>query len=93
MNPYKYKKPWIICPLQQFPFITFGQPGFVIAYGPQPLVVHPSVAAPTAHAFEPSMFEQFQGTAVESLLCRNRRLFHQPYSTGDQFYGHYRIEV
>uniref|UniRef100_A0A0R3S489 LsmAD domain-containing protein n=1 Tax=Elaeophora elaphi TaxID=1147741 RepID=A0A0R3S489_9BILA len=78
---------------QQFPFITSGQPGFVMAYGPQPLVVHPSVAAPTAHAFEPSMFEQFQGTAVESAALQQSQisstLSHQPYGTGDQFYGHY----
>lgn len=35
--------------LQQFPFIASGQPGFVMAYGPQPVVVHPSVAVSAAH--------------------------------------------
>ncbi|KAK6102421.1 Ataxin 2 SM domain family protein [Brugia pahangi] len=88
----------------QFPFITAGQPGFVMAYGPQPVVVHPSVAAPAAtthvpfsqahqvHA-QPSMFEQFQGAAVEAAALQQPQipstLPHQPFVAGDHFYSHY----
>nr|CDQ04299.1 BMA-ATX-2, isoform n [Brugia malayi] len=43
----------VVSPPQQFPFITAGQPGFVMAYGPQPVVVHPSVAAPAATTHVP----------------------------------------
>ncbi|VDM09650.1 unnamed protein product [Wuchereria bancrofti] len=100
---YKCGKPSMISSLQQFPFITAGQPGFVMAYGPQPVVVHPSVAAPAAthvpfsqahqvHA-QPSMFEQFQGAAVEAATLQQPQipstLPHQPFVAGDHFYSHY----
>ncbi|VDK70028.1 unnamed protein product [Litomosoides sigmodontis] len=87
---------------QQLPFITSGQAGFVMAYGPQPIVVHPSIAAPAAHVpfsqahqmhAQPNMFEQFQGATVETAALQQSQipstLPHQPYVAGDQFYGHY----
>ncbi|VDN07461.1 unnamed protein product [Thelazia callipaeda] len=42
-------QPHLYVQAPQFPFLAAGQPGFVMAYGPQPVVVHPPVAAPTAH--------------------------------------------
>ncbi|VDN30752.1 unnamed protein product [Gongylonema pulchrum] len=62
--------------LYQFPFIATGQPGYV--YGPQPVFVHPSVAAAAAAAAahapfsqthqshgQPTTVEHYQGAANE----------------------------
>lgn len=44
-------------------------------------------------AFQPNMFEQFQGAVVETAALQQPQLpstlGHQPYVAGDQFYGHY----
>ncbi|KAM3722792.1 Ataxin-2 [Dirofilaria immitis] len=95
-------QPHVYVQAPQFPFITSGQPGFVMTYGPQPVVVHPSVAAPTTHVpfsqahqthAQSSVFEQFQGAVMESSALQQPQipstLPHQPYVTSDQFYGHY----